>query len=119
MYNHVRCLYVIKTFNIGDKVRQYHGRRIIHKNQMKYREANDNNSIKTFDCFGDPETFGLRWKLWLSGFEWCADRKGLIIAGDNTTVKQRKRALLLHLAGSDVKRIFSTLTGTGDVKHYA
>jgi hypothetical protein len=54
----------------------------------------------------------------LSGFELYSDGKGLIIAGDNATVKQRRRDSLLHLAGPDVQDIFSTLRNTGDVQDY-
>ena len=43
-------------------------------------EGNDNNRIKTFNCFGNPESIGLRRKRWLSGFELFADGKGLIVA---------------------------------------
>ena len=81
-------------------------------------EENDNNRIKTFDCFGNPESIGLRWKRWLSGFELFADGKGLIVAADSATVKQRRRALLLHLAGPDVQDIFATLPDTGEVTDY-
>ena len=81
-------------------------------------EENDNNRIKTFDCFRNPESMGLRWKRWLSGFELFADGKGLIVAADNATVKQRRRALLLHLAGPDVQDIFATLLDTDEVTDY-
>ena len=81
-------------------------------------EENDNNRIKTFDCFGNLESMGLRWKRWLSGFELFADGKGLIVAADSVTVKQRRRALLLHLAGPDVQDIFATLPDTGEATDY-
>ena len=81
-------------------------------------EENDNNRIKTFDCFENPDSIGLRWKRWLSGFELFADGKGLIVAADSATVKQRRRALLLHLAGPDVQHIFATLPDTGEVTDY-
>ena len=42
-------------------------------------EENDYNRIKTFDCFGNPESIGLRWKQWLSGFKLFADGKGLLL----------------------------------------
>ena len=81
-------------------------------------KESDNNPIKTFDCFGNPESTGLRWKRWLSGFELFADSKGLIVDAGNATVKQRRRALLLHIAGSDVQDIFATLPDTGEVTDY-
>ena len=45
-------------------------------------EENDNNRIKTFNYFGNPESIGLRWKWWLFGFELFADGKGLIVAAN-------------------------------------
>ena len=37
---------------------------------------------------------------------------------ENVNNRQRRRALLLHLAGTDVQDIFSTLPNTGDAKDY-
>ena len=42
----------------------------------------------------------------------------MIINDEDTTNRQRRRALLLHLAGTDVQDIFATLPDTGDVKDY-
>ena len=78
----------------------------------------ERNHIKTFDYFGGQSTLGLRWKRWLNAFELFADGKGLIINEENANNKQRRRALLLHLAGPDVQDIFSTLPDTGDAKDY-
>lgn len=48
-----------------------------------------------------------------------ADGKGVILANDATdTIKQRRCALLLPLAGQDVQDIFFTLTHTGEVTDY-
>ncbi len=71
-------------------------------------------SIPKFDCYSDPATLGPRWTRWLYAFELFADGKGLILT-DNASVatKQRRRALLLHHAGTDVQDIFSTLADTG------
>ena len=44
---------------------------------------NERNHIKTFDCHGDQNTLGLRWKRWLTAFELFADGKGLILNEDN------------------------------------
>lgn len=45
-----------------------------------------------------------RWAWWLTSFELYANGKGLIINDDKTAVtKQRRQALLLHLAGPDVQ----------------
>ena len=74
-------------------------------------DDNERNHIKTFDCHGDQNTLGLRWKRWLVG-------KGLIVNEDNTNNRQRRRALLLHLAGTDVQDIIYTLPNLGDAKDY-
>ena len=81
-------------------------------------EDNERNRIKTFDCFTDQNNLGRRWKRWLTAFELLADGKGLIIDEEHTTNKQRRRALLLHMAGTDVQDIFATLPETGDFKDY-
>ena len=81
-------------------------------------DDNERNHIKTFDCHGDQNTLGLRWKRWLTAFELFADGKGLILNEDNANNRQRRRALMLHLAGPDVQDILLTLPNTGDVKDY-
>lgn len=82
-------------------------------------DDNERNHIKTFDCYsGDHNTLGLRWKRWLTAFELFADGKGLILNEENANNKQRRRALLLHLVGTDVRDIFSTLPNTGDARDY-
>lgn len=81
-------------------------------------DDNERNHIKTFDCHGDQNTLGLRWKRWLIAFELFADGKGLIINEENRNNRQRRRALLLHLAGTDVQDIFYTLPNIGDAKDY-
>ena len=55
---------------------------------------------------------------WLFAFELFADGKGLILDEENVNNRQRRRALLLHLAGTDVEDIFYTLPDTGDGKDY-
>ena len=80
----------------------------------------EKNVLPKFDCFSNPATIGPRWKRWLTSFELYADGKGLIISeGTTAATKQRRRAMLLHLAGPDVKVIFTTLTETGDATNYA
>ena len=81
-------------------------------------DDNERNHIKTFDCHGDRNTLGLRRKRWLIAFELFADGKGLISNEEPATNRQRRRALLLHLAGTDVQDIFYTLPDTGDAKDY-
>lgn len=79
----------------------------------------EKSGIQHFACYTEPATLGTRWKRWLTSFELFADGKGLIL-GENTPVatQQRRRALLLHLAGPDVQDIFSTLQGTGGPTDY-
>ena len=78
----------------------------------------ERNHIETFDCFGDQNTLGFPWKRSLTAFELFADGKGLILNEDNANNRQRRHALLLHLAGTDVQDIFSILPNTGDAKDY-
>ena len=79
----------------------------------------EKSGIQPFACYTDPATLGPRWTRWLTSFELYADGKGLIIDDDATAVvKQRRRALLLHLAGPDVQDVFSTLPDTGEVTDY-
>ena len=75
--------------------------------------------MQKFDCFSHPATIGPRWKRWLTSFELYADGKGLIISETTAATKQRRKAMLLHLAGPDVQEIFTTLTETGDATNYA
>ena len=80
----------------------------------------EKNVLPKFDCFSNPATIGPRWKRWLTSFELYADGKGLIISeGTTAATKQRRKAMLLHLAGPDVQEIFTTLTETGDATNYA
>ena len=48
-------------------------------------------------------------------------RREWLIINEGTTVaaKQRRRAMLLHLAGPDVQKIFTTLTDNVDATNYA
>lgn len=80
----------------------------------------DKTGIQHFSCYTEPATLGTRWKRWLTSFELYADGKGLIL-GDETPAAtlQRRRALLLHLAGPDVQDIFSTLPNTGNAADYS
>jgi len=87
---------------------------------MFLSENGASNAIPKFDCHSEPATLGPRWTRWLTSFELFADGKGLIITeGTNATTRQRRRAMLLHLAGPDVQEIFSTLADTGEPTDYA
>uniref|UniRef100_A0A669BA80 Gypsy retrotransposon integrase-like protein 1 n=1 Tax=Oreochromis niloticus TaxID=8128 RepID=A0A669BA80_ORENI len=79
----------------------------------------EKSGIQPFACYTDPAMLGPRWTRWLTSFELFADGKGLILT-DNATdaIRQRRRALLLHLAGQDVQDVFSTLPQTGEAKDY-
>ena len=54
----------------------------------------------------------------LMAFELFAVGKGLILNENNENNRQRRGALMLHLAGPDVQDLFLTLPNTGDVKDY-
>ena len=87
---------------------------------MSFSGNGASNAIPKFDCHSDPATLGPRWTRWLTSFELFADGKGLIITEDaNATTRQRRRAMLLHLAGPDVQEIFSTLPDIGEATDYA
>ncbi len=79
----------------------------------------EKSGIPTFECYKDPATLGPRWTRWLTSFELYADGKGLIMEEDiAVSVRQRRRALLLHHAGPDVQDVFSTLPDTGNADNY-
>ena len=79
----------------------------------------EKNVLPKFDCFSDPARIGPRWTRWLTSFELYADGKGLIINEQTTeATKQRRRGMLLHLAGSEAQEIFTALTETGDATNY-
>lgn len=78
----------------------------------------DKSGIQKFNCTGDSTNVGPQWKRWLNRFEIYADSKGLIVVAGKDDNKQRRRALLLHLAGEDVQDIFETLPDTGEAKDY-
>ena len=79
---------------------------------------NERNHIKIFDCHGDQNTLGLAWKRWLIMFELFSDGKGLILNEENANNRQRRRALLLHFACTDIQDILYTLTDTGGATDY-
>ena len=66
--------------------------------------------FQRFDVHADSNA-GPRWKKWLPRFE------RLMVAMDISN-EARKRALLLHYAGTDVDEIFETLDNTGDENDY-
>ena len=78
----------------------------------------DKNYVGIFNCRDDPATVDTRWARWLTTFELYADGKGLIITDNSVTIKQQRRAQLLHFAGPDVQDIVWTLDDTGTVRDY-
>ncbi len=79
----------------------------------------DSNPLPKFDCYTEPATLGSRWTKWLTAFELYADEKGLIMTDDvAAAVRQRRRALLLHHAGTNVQDVFATLPNTGGPAEY-
>jgi len=63
-------------------------------------------SILPFDPFEQTGSMGPRWDRWKTRLQYYIDAHGI-------TVDNRKRALLLHLAGPAVQDIFVTLSGIG------
>ena len=79
----------------------------------------DKSTILPFDCTCDTANLGPRWKRWLLRFELYADSKNLILVDGKEDNCQRRRALLLHMAGEGVQDIFATLADTGTAKDYS
>ena len=63
-------------------------------------------SIPPFDPFEQTGSVGPRWDRWKTRLQYYIDARGI-------TVDNRKRVLLLHLAGPAVQDIFATLSDTG------
>ena len=63
-------------------------------------------SIPPFDPFNQTGSVGPRWDRWKKRLQYYIDARGI-------TVDNRKRALLLHLAGPAVQDIFANLFDTG------
>ena len=74
---------------------------------MSFSRNGASDAIPKFDCHSDPLTLAPHWTHWLTSFELFADGKGLIINEDaNVTTRQRRRSILLHLAGPADKKCF-------------
>ena len=63
-------------------------------------------SILPFDPFEQIGSMGPHWDRWKTRLQYYIDARGI-------TVDNRKRALLLHLAGPSIQDIFATLSDTG------
>ena len=58
---------------------------------------------KEFEISSDPSTVAQRWKKWVISFQFYLTATGV-------TEEEQKRALLLHVAGTEVQEVFSTLS---------
>ena len=74
--------------------------------------------LKPFDPIGDPTNMGTRWQRWLKSFNWYANSRGLLIDPTKENKMVQRRALLIHVAGEEVQKIFETLPDTGEAKEY-
>ena len=64
--------------------------------------SNLESNMKPFDTTGNAATLNQQWTRWITRFE------NYLIA-NGTTASQKKRALLLHMAGEQVFDIYETL----------
>ena len=62
---------------------------------------------KPFLVSTDPPTAGNRWKKWIEGFQ-------IYLVAANITKGARKKALLLHIGGEEIREIFDPLTVADD-----
>nr|CAI5846928.1 unnamed protein product [Callosobruchus analis] len=60
--------------------------------------------IQPFECEGEPTSVGVRWEKWLRSFE-------IYIDASNIEQPAKKRATLLHSAGSALQEIYYNLPG--------
>ncbi|XP_028418157.1 uncharacterized protein LOC114543323 [Dendronephthya gigantea] len=64
-------------------------------------------NLPQFDAYSEPSSIATRWKEWLEQFE-------IFTIAAKVEDKKQKRALLLHLSGPTVQKVFKGLTDTGD-----
>ena len=64
-------------------------------------------AIPQFDANSDPSSLATRWKEWRKQFNFYAEAVAI-------KDKKQKRALLLHLSGPTVQKVFRGLSDTGD-----
>ena len=64
-------------------------------------------AVLPFTVTSDQTTLWQRWSKWVKGLEY-------FLVASNITDKKQRGAVLLHLAGPEVQRVFETLSGTGD-----
>ena len=63
-------------------------------------------AIPPFSVTSDQATLVQRWSKWVKGLEY-------FLVASNITDKKQRRAVLLHLAGTEVQTVFETLSATG------
>lgn len=71
-----------------------------------------------FEATGDAHSVSLKWTMWLEEFEAYADSVGLFLNDEDGTNQQQRRALLLYMAGREVRSIFKNLPDTGTAVQY-
>ncbi|XP_028416022.1 uncharacterized protein K02A2.6-like [Dendronephthya gigantea] len=64
-------------------------------------------NLPQFDAYSEPSSIATRWKEWLEQFE-------IFTIAAKVEDKKQKRALLLHISGPTVQKVFKGLTDTGD-----
>ena len=64
-------------------------------------------AVSPFQPHGDTNTIAQRWTKWKKSFNY-------FLAASGVTEEARKKALLLHLVGSETQDIFDTLTPASD-----
>ena len=64
-------------------------------------------TLPQFDAYSDPSSIASRWKDWLEQFE-------IFLMAAKIEDEKQKRALLLHLSGPTVQKVFKSLSDTGD-----
>lgn len=64
-------------------------------------------TLPQFDAHSDPSSIATRWKDWLEQFE-------IFTVAAKIDDDKQKRALLLHLSGPTVQKVFKGLSETGD-----
>lgn len=62
---------------------------------------------KVFSVIAEPSTVAQRWKKWLSSFEHY-------ITAVSISNEVQKKAILLHVVGTEVQEIFATLNPVDD-----
>ena len=64
-------------------------------------------AVLPFTVTSDQTTLWQRWSKSVKGLEY-------FLVASNITDKKQRGAVPLHLAGPEVRRVFETLSGTGD-----